>query len=402
MKRWLSLAAVVVLCLALVIGIACGGGGEEEEEGVTEIKFGFGLSFIGGAGSAIGIPAKAAWEMANEELGVFEVGGEKYRWKFIFEENQFSAAGGVSSATKLIFEHDVDIMWQFGSDASMAAYPYCHERKMIMDASGLPAYMLGPDKPYLFQVAATWDFFYIHFFDWLTKEHPEVQHVVGVSTDDLMGHSVADPICAICDYHGIKCTIFWVPVGTVEYAHIVHKIMNEDPDAVFIGQDTYDDLWDFGYEGLFFGSGWEEELYGEPDWERATGKVYLCGPHLYGPWPEVAAFRDRFEASHGYELGTWPTYTSQVLFVWTEVLKKAGTADFENDLDKIIETAETELFETPYGLSLFGGAEINGIGHCVLTEDAINIIAGPSDYQLIELITAEENEALSIEVYGGQ
>jgi len=31
MKKWLSVAAVVVLCLALVIGVACGGDGGEEE-----------------------------------------------------------------------------------------------------------------------------------------------------------------------------------------------------------------------------------------------------------------------------------------------------------------------------------------------------------------------------------
>jgi hypothetical protein len=37
-KKWLSVAAIVALCLALVIGVACGGG--EEEEGVKEVKFG--------------------------------------------------------------------------------------------------------------------------------------------------------------------------------------------------------------------------------------------------------------------------------------------------------------------------------------------------------------------------
>ena len=410
MKKWLSAVAIVVLCLALVIGVACGGGGEDENGNgngdgdgeVTEIKFGFGLCFTGAAGAAIGIPARDAWKMTNEEIGVFDVGGKPCRWKLIFEENQFNTPGGVASATKLIFEHDVDIMWQFGSDASMAAYPYCHEAEMILDSSGLSAYMLGPDKPYLFQVAATWDFYFIHFFDWLTREHPEVQRVVCAMTDDLMGHSVADPICSISKLHGLECTNIWIPVGTVEYFPIATKVMTHDPDLIYIVQDAYDEMWDLGYEGLFLNHMWEETLYGTPDWEKCTDHVYLVGPHLYGPWAEVVAFRERFSERYGYASGTWPTYTRQVLLVWTEVLKKAGTADFENDLDKIMETAETEIFDTPYGLALFAGEEINGIGHCLMTEDAINIVGGERDYPLVELITAEENHALLLELYGGE
>jgi ABC-type branched-subunit amino acid transport system substrate-binding protein len=401
MKKWLSLAAIAVLCLALVIGVACGGG-EKKEEGVTEIKFGFGLCFTGLVGAVIGIPARDAWNLTNEEIGVFEVGGKPCRWKLIFEENGFTSAGGVASASKLIFEDDVDIMWQFGSDASIAAYPFCHDAKMILDSSGLAADMLGPDKPYLFQVSATWDFYFIHFFDWLTREHPEVQRVVCAITDDLMGHSVCDPVCRICEYHGLECVNVWIPSGTVEFFPIATKIMTYDPDLIYSGQPAMDELWDLGYEGLFFDHGWEEALYGTPDWDKCIDHVYVVGPHLYGPWPEVAAFRERFEERYGYAAGTWPTYTRQVLLLWTEVLKKAGTADFKNDLDKIIETAETEVFDTPYGLAFFGGKEINGIGHCLITETAINVIAGPSDYQLVELMTAEENRALSLEVYGGK
>jgi hypothetical protein len=102
MKKWFSIAAVVVLCLALVIGAACGGG-KEKEEGVTELKFGIGLPLSGITGAIVGIPCKHALELAAEKIGVFEVGGGQYRWKVIFEDNHYSAEGGVSSATKFIY-----------------------------------------------------------------------------------------------------------------------------------------------------------------------------------------------------------------------------------------------------------------------------------------------------------
>jgi branched-chain amino acid transport system substrate-binding protein len=402
MKRWLSIAAVVVLCLTLVIGIACGGGEGEEEEGVTELKFGFGLCFEGLVGAIIGVPARHAWELTNEEIGVFEVGGKPCRWKLIFEENHFNTAGGVASAIKLILDDNIDIMWQFGSDASMAAYEYCHDAEMIMDASGLPSYMLGPDKPYMFQVSLTADFMYPHFFDWLSREHPEVQRVVVVTTEDLMGQSIAYPVEALCEYYGLEETTVWYPTGTVEYFPIATKVMTYDPDLVIWSELAFDEMWDLGYDGWFVTMGFEEALAGELDWYKCTGTVFEVGPHMHGPWPEVQAFREQFEKEYGYECGTWPTYTRQVLMVWTEVLKKAGTVDFENDMDKIIETAETELFDTPYGPCLFGGEVVNEIGHILITETAINVIAGPSDYQLVEHMTAAENEALALEVYGGK
>jgi hypothetical protein len=58
MKKWLSLAALLILSLALVIGVACGG--DEEEEGVTELKMGIGVPLSGLYGAVVGVPAKYA------------------------------------------------------------------------------------------------------------------------------------------------------------------------------------------------------------------------------------------------------------------------------------------------------------------------------------------------------
>ena len=56
MKRWLSVAVITFLCLALVIGIACGG--EEQEQGIKEVKLGWGEALSGVLGAVVGIPGK--------------------------------------------------------------------------------------------------------------------------------------------------------------------------------------------------------------------------------------------------------------------------------------------------------------------------------------------------------
>ena len=138
MKRWPSIAALVVLCLALLIGIACGGG--EDEEGVKKLKFGIGLPLTGVYAGFAGLPAKYGFELANDKIGEFEVGGERYRWELIFEDNGLSTAGGVASANKFIYEYDVDFMFQVGGDAGFAAAMTTEEIGMILDiAAGGPS-----------------------------------------------------------------------------------------------------------------------------------------------------------------------------------------------------------------------------------------------------------------------
>ena len=400
MKKWLSVAAVVVLCLSLVIGAACGGG-KTGEEGVKELKFGFGLPLSVLVGAVVGLPARDALNMANEEMGVFEVGGQKYRWKLFFEDNKFNSAGGVASATKLIFEDHVDFMFQLGADATMAAYPYCHERKVILDGSGLPATMLGPDKPYLFQTNGTWDYYWPNFFDWVSREHPELHKVVCVSSDDLMGHGVLDPINKNCDYYGLDYTNIWIPPTgiTPEWYPIVTKVMSHDPDIVYISQQAYDAMWEMGYKGIFFETDFEEELWGEPNWDKAAGHVYLTGLAAQGPWPEVKAFRERYKERYGLTLMTYAAGIPMSLWAWTAILQEAGTADFENDLDKIMETAETAVVDCPYGQFMYTGEVINGIGHCGTVESTLNVVSGPRQYELIRLLTVEENAAMTHKIY---
>jgi ABC-type branched-subunit amino acid transport system substrate-binding protein len=128
-KRWLSVVAIVVLCLALVIGVACGG---EEEEGITELKMGIGVPLSGLYGAVVGVPAKYAYSMAAQDIGVFTVGGQRYRWKLIIEDNLATTAGGVASATKLIFEDGVDFMIQAAASSALAAQPICERSRVIL------------------------------------------------------------------------------------------------------------------------------------------------------------------------------------------------------------------------------------------------------------------------------
>jgi len=107
MKRWFSLVAVVVLCLSLVIGVACGGDDEDE----AEIKIGVigPMAYVQGEHHWYG--AQLAAEEINAEGGVL-VGGESYQIKLVqVDSNEIlSVTDAASAMEKAISRDKVDFL----------------------------------------------------------------------------------------------------------------------------------------------------------------------------------------------------------------------------------------------------------------------------------------------------
>jgi ABC-type branched-subunit amino acid transport system substrate-binding protein len=393
MKKWLSVAAVVVLCLALVMGIACS---EEEETGVKKVKLGIGLPLTGVYAAFAGFPAKYGFELANDKIGEFIVDGERYRWDLIFEDNLMSTAGGVASANRFIYEHDVDFMFQSTADPGFASAMLTEEIGMILDIAAGGPFDYGPDKPHTFQSLNVWHLGTAPFFDWLTKEHPEVKRVATSYIEGELGATIADAIEGCCDYYGLELRASAHPMATVEYYPIATRIMADNPDLVIGVLPLFEVLWEMGYEGLCACYHWTEGTWGTALWDDAIG-LLIYMPHPLGDlWPEVAAFAAEYEEAFGGEFTAASLQTLTLLYLYTDILKQAGTVD---DVDKIIETMETGTFDTPVGPIHYGCEALNGIGHVAIWPSPVYEIVGESEYLVKEAYSPEEVEAIANEVY---
>jgi ABC-type branched-subunit amino acid transport system substrate-binding protein len=396
MNRWLPLLAIVLLCLALVIGVACGGG--KEEAGVKELKMGIGVPLSGLYGAVVGLPGKYAFELAAEDIGVFTVGGEQYRWKLIIEDNLATTAGGVSSATKLIFQDGVDFMHQSTASPALAAESICKEKGIILTASGVSPQHFTPDTPQFFQTSGAWAVNIAPFFDWLSKAHPEVKRIASAVPDDDNGYALVDAFDACAAYYGLEVVAAeLVPSGTTEYYPVATKIMAKDPDIVFsAGAGFAAIMWEMGYEGLSATWWWLPGYADQVGWDECQGYLFFM-PHQFGGlWPEAEALVAEFEERYDVECSAAVFWALNIMYLWTDTLRQAGTVD---DMDKIVETMETGTFDTLVGPLSYGGEALNGFGHIAIWPSPIYEVVGERQYRVIDVYTVEETEAIVAEVY---
>ena len=394
MKRWFVVAAVAGLCLALAFSAACGGKGKPA---VEEVKIGFGLPLSGIMGNICGLPAKIGIEFAAEKIGEFTVAGESYRWRLIIENNQWTGAGGVATATKLIFDDGVKIMHQAGSDAGAAAQAICEESGVLLDIAGGGIELLGPDKPRTFHTSPTYVVHTPTFFHWLTTAHPEVRTVAIAMSDDEMGHAVADAAIPAAEYFGYQVVSEdYYPPATVEFYPLATKLVSMNPDLVIGDVRTLKPMKEMGWDGLTAFIGWSKSFGNFAGWDNVQGfLLYQPNPMGEGLPQAVRDFAADFRDQYGAEFTMCSYYGATIMQVLTEAVKKAGTVD---DVDKIIAVLETETFETMAGPLKYGGKGLDGVGHMLLWPATVAEIRDHS-YHVIAEFSAEEAESLAVEVY---
>jgi len=398
MKKWLSLVAVVVLCLALVVGVACGGGGEDEEE-VKGIKYGVGLPLSGIFGAAAGLPAVHASEVARELLPEFTVAGERYRFDTIFEDNMFTGAGGVATATKFIYEDGVTIMTQAGADPAGAAQTICEEAGVLMLTVASPPELFGPDKPHTIQTSPNYLTDTVVVLKYIAETYPEVKTIATAFADSALGHSVGDPIIDAAPYFGFDVVAAeWTPVGVTEYYPLATKLVNINPDIIFTDPLILSPLRELGYEGKNAYTNWTESWAEFVGWDNYQGAmIYQPNPYGEDMPPEARAFMEEIEQRFGDE-PSQGSYLSGVMHsLLPQIMQKAGTVD---DVDKILEVIHSgEYFDTWLGPMRFGGEELIGINNWLLWPGAVHEIRD-HDYVLVYEMTADEAYELACEVYG--
>jgi len=153
---------------------------------------------------------------------------------------------------------------------------------------------------------------------------------------------------------------------------------------------------EMGWDGLTAFIGWSKSFGDFAGWDNVQGfLLYQPNPMGEGLPQAVRDFAADFRDQYGAEFTMCAYYGATIMQVLTEAVKKAGTVD---DVDKIIAVLETETFDTMVGPLKYGGEGLVGIGHMLLWPATIAEIRDHA-YHVIAEFTAEDAEALAVEVY---
>jgi ABC-type branched-subunit amino acid transport system substrate-binding protein len=394
----------VLLAILILSTLACGGGGEGEgdDDGVTEIKIGLGLPLSGMMGAYIGGPAKQAYELMADRIGVFEVGGKQYRWKPIFEDNEGgTSSGGMASTTRFIYDHNVDFVLQSGA-AAIASQALCKERAVIMDMGTAPFDAFGSEHPYTTQSGPCLTVLVAAFYDWLAEEHPEVERIVIVSLRDPITIAYTEAFESnMHEYFGFECEIVPLDMATTEYYPVATAAMTKDPDLVIAAAAIIDLMRDMGYEGLGvqFGPLLDQAFLEQAGWDDSRG-LLLFYPEWYGAeevWPEGVACAEEYESRYSVEMGTTTFAACMNLLPLTGALQQAGTVD---DTEKIMEVIQSRTtFDSIVGPVYYGGEAFVGTNCLLMWPVAIWEVVGEREYELLHYYTPEEAEAIAVEAW---
>jgi ABC-type branched-subunit amino acid transport system substrate-binding protein len=399
LKKWLLVVANVVLCLALVAGVACGGGGDGKEEGVKEVKLGIGAPLGGIYAKFVGIPSKQGFELAADYIGEFTVDGQRYKWNLIFEDSGIDSAGGMASATKLIFEDGVKLMSQVYGTPALAAQTTCEESDVILLTTGIPLDALGPDKPHTFLGMTCGEVSSSTLMKYISEERPEVKTAAAISEDTTTGQVLAETLATAAEHFGIEWIgTEWFDPAATEFYPVATKMADKDPDLCYAESRQIGPMREMGWEGTSFYGVWYPYFGESAGWGNIEGHLSYYPEPLGEELPELAKeIAAEYQQRYGEQLAMLPFTFIIQLYYLTDALQKAGTVD---DVDQIIAALESENLDTPVGMVKFGLEELDGIGHMVIMPSWIGEIRGINEYHQVFYLTTDEAETLTLEVFG--
>ncbi len=337
-------------------------------------------------------------EMAAEDInnsGGLNVKGKKYTVKLLSYDDQGTGKGGVSAATRLIFEDKVKfIAGPNGTAAWMAAKEVTEQNKVIVLPASYSRRAIK-DSKFAFRVYDTPEEFAPPFCKWLKDTYPTLKRVAIHAPNDETGwESQAEDIMGY-EMNGFEIVFKeFYQRGTKDFFPLLTKMMAQNPDILELNGSAPGDCGlivkqarQMGFKGLVVkvGGPVTEELV------RIAGKENVEGGIVYVPFdpkePRIDAFIKRYEAKYKDEMNYFlPCYYDMTKLL-LNAIQNAGTVD---DTEKVVKAMEEfdltkwnnpSLFSPKFGglAGPFGwtGKESYGVNHqAMMTIAVAKIIDG--------------------------
>ncbi len=378
-RHGLNLMLVVVL---MAIGVT-GWAPESRAENVLRIGH---INPLTGPAAAWGVPIGRGMDCLaqyfNEQGGV-RADGTRWKIEIIHEDNKYIGESGRAAGEKLINKDKVRaILGDFAGDSLLAYRTLANRKKVLvfMGSSGTEKKLLGPDYPYLFQVAQTQaqKFLVLDIaMDTLKKKGAKLEKAGSIDPDTSTGRGVSESFkTEKAPQYGMKVVAAELyPTGTKDFYPFCTKIMASKPDIIEMGAAGPGDqgairktLHELGFRGYSVSSG---SLVNVASLIAIAGQEAIQGhiaPYESFECPVIKPEqREIMKIMQKNWEKKWPNDPFEpiawryatLLQILVQAYEKAGTLN----PDAVRKTLEKGQFETILGSCKFTGEKTFGVAH---------------------------------------
>lgn len=332
-----------------------------------------------GKGAYWGIGAMRASDLNAEKInkaGGIVVQGQRYKIKFIHEDDKYSGAAGVAAANKLIFTDKVKfLVGPLASASVMAFQPISEANKVVLICNTYAPPTLLKGKKYTFRAITPPTHLAPAFFEWLKKTYPHLKRAAHITPNDATGWGSAQgDNDAIVEVGMEVVANEYYERGTEDFTAMLTRTLAKKPDFLAMGGTAPGDAAliikqarELGFKGMIQHSGMLDPADIGPiaGWENVEGVLSVAVSPVGPVVPQAMKdfFRD-YKAKYG-DINTFAPHIYDMLSILVMAIEKADSLD----TDKVAKAIENlGEFETIWGKAYFGGMKLYGNKHQVIKQ----------------------------------
>jgi branched-chain amino acid transport system substrate-binding protein len=338
-----------------------------------ELKIGA-VGTLSGGGTEWGLALQRGSTIAFDEInaaGGLKIAGKAYTYKLIMYDDQYTAQGGTTAATRLVNVDNVKfILGPIGSPPALGVVAVTNPAKVIALSNGYSPKILTPEGRYSFRMQIPTDYFAPGVARWLRQTYPQVKKVGIISPNDAVGQTLAPLHAQAYTQHGFEMVFDEkYDRGLKDFGPLITRMMAKGAELLELDGNAPGEAGlmvkqarQLGFKGVIIqtgGPGIEEVM-------RVAGS-FAEGFLSYDLFdPTDAALQSYVKGYHA----KWDGPIPGLSVVWYnaarvlhEAFKKAGSID----VDKVRDALENlEGTPTVFGPVRWGGLDRYGINHQLL------------------------------------
>ncbi len=226
MKRKIGMILIVVVLVVMLVVAGCAkpgpAGGEKALKIGCLLDFSFPLAVQCQQELEVIVPAFNA-------KGGLAIQGQRYDIDLIIYDSKMSSETARAAVERLV--HQDKVKFILGDETADAWLPITEENKVIVSCTSPSPAVRSPDHKYVFQ-ASSLNTMSPVAWGWFSDNHPEMQTVGSVFTDDMKGHAEAANLEHLCDVFGQELLdIIFYPPDTTDFSAIATRLKSLNPDV---------------------------------------------------------------------------------------------------------------------------------------------------------------------------